>query len=85
MTLSFHVRRANRVDFACDTYKYPSINDITREDHGLVWGGVNVSGSEKCMPKEITQALKSELLKTSQLRLLAEGWCRNEHANAMRG
>ena len=24
------------VDFACDTYRYPSINDITREDHGLV-------------------------------------------------
>ena len=25
----------------------------------------------------------SELFKTSQLRLLAEVWCRNEHANAM--
>ena len=24
------------VDFACDTYKYPSITDITIEDHGLV-------------------------------------------------
>ena len=23
------VRRAIHVDFACDTYKYPSINDIT--------------------------------------------------------
>ena len=30
------VRRINQVDFACDTSKYPSINDITREDHGLV-------------------------------------------------
>ena len=28
------VRRANHVDFACDTFQYPSINDITREDHG---------------------------------------------------
>ena len=31
------VRRANHVDFAFfDTFKYPSINDITREYHGLV-------------------------------------------------
>ena len=30
------VRRANHVDFARNTFKYPSINDITREDHGLV-------------------------------------------------
>ena len=29
------VRRAIYVDFAGDTFKYPSINDITR-DHGLV-------------------------------------------------
>ena len=36
VTLSRLVRRANHVDFACDTFKYPSINDITREDHGLV-------------------------------------------------
>ena len=36
MTLSRLVRRANHVDFACETYKYPSIIDITREDHGLV-------------------------------------------------
>ena len=28
-------RRANHVDFARATFKYPSINDITR-DHGLV-------------------------------------------------
>ena len=34
-TLSRLVRRANYVDVACDTFKYPSINDITR-DHGLV-------------------------------------------------
>ena len=27
--LSGLVRRANHVDFACDTYKCPSINDIT--------------------------------------------------------
>ena len=33
--LSRLVRRANHVDFACDTFKYPSINDITR-DHDLV-------------------------------------------------
>ena len=38
VTLSRLVRRANHVDFACDTYKYPSINDITREAHGLVYG-----------------------------------------------
>ena len=30
------VRRENHVDFACSTFKYPSINNITREDHGLV-------------------------------------------------
>ena len=35
VTLSRLVRRANHVDFACDTFKYPPINDITR-DHGLV-------------------------------------------------
>ena len=34
MTQSRLVRRANHVDFTCDTY--PSINDITREDHGLL-------------------------------------------------
>ena len=42
MTLSRLVRRVNHVDFACDTFKYPSINDITR-DHGLVKGEANVS------------------------------------------
>ena len=37
MTLSRRlVRRANYVDFACNTFKYPSINDITREDYDLV-------------------------------------------------
>ena len=37
MTLSRRlVRCINHVDFACDTFKHPSINDITREDHGLV-------------------------------------------------
>ena len=36
VTLSRLVRRANHVDYAYDTYKYPSINDITREDHDLV-------------------------------------------------
>ena len=37
MTLSRRlVRRANYLDFACETFKYPSINDITREEHGLV-------------------------------------------------
>ena len=35
VTLSRLVRCANHEDFACDTFKYPSINDITR-DHGLV-------------------------------------------------
>ena len=35
LTLSRLIRRANHVDFARDTFKYPSINDITR-DHGLV-------------------------------------------------
>ena len=36
VTLSRLVRRANHVDFTCDTFKYPSNNDISREDHGLV-------------------------------------------------
>ena len=31
----------------------------------------------------IKEALKSESLRTSQLRLLAQVWCRIEHANAM--
>ena len=50
MTLSRLVRRANHVDFACDTLKYSSINDITRGDHGLVLGEVNVSGAEQGIP-----------------------------------
>ena len=32
---------------------------------------------------ESYKALKLESFKTSQLRLLAEVWCRNEHANAL--
>ena len=36
MTLSGLDRRANHVDFVCDTYEYPSINNIAREDHDLV-------------------------------------------------
>ena len=36
VTLSRFVRHANRVDSASDSYKYPSINDITREDHDSV-------------------------------------------------
>ena len=83
MTLSRRlVRRANHVDFACGTFKYPSINDITR-DHVLVKGEINVSGPDQAIPIYFTQALKSESFKTSQLRLLTEVWCRNEHANAM--
>ena len=74
VTLSRLVRRANHVDFACDTFKYPSINDITR-DHGLVSGELNLSGPEQGIPNYFTQALKSESHKTSQLRLLAEVWC----------
>ena len=58
MALSCLVRHANRVDFACGTYNYPSINDITREVHGLVQGEVNVSGPEQSMPKDFTEALK---------------------------
>ena len=83
MTLSRLVRCANRVDFACDTYKYTSINDITREHHGLVQGEVNVSGPELRTSKYFTQDLTSELFKASQLRLQAEGLCQNEHGNAM--
>ena len=56
MTLSCLVGRANHVDFACDTYKYPSFNGITREDHGLVYGEVNLSGPQQGMPKYFTQA-----------------------------
>ena len=55
----------NRVDFACDTYRYLSINDITREDNVWVLGEVNVSGFEQCMPKDFTRALKSESLHRS--------------------
>ena len=51
VTPSRLVRRANRIDFACDTYKYPSVNDIAREDHGLVKGEVNVSEHEQGIPK----------------------------------
>ena len=82
VTVSRLVRRAIHVDFAGGTFKFPSINDITR-DHGLVKGEVNVSGPEQGIPKYFTQALKSESFKTSQLRLLAEMWGQNEHANAM--
>ena len=57
MTLSRLVRRAYHVDFACDTNKYPSINDITREDHSLVYGEVNISGPEQGIPKYFTQTL----------------------------
>ena len=32
------VRRMNHVDFACNAFKYPSINDITREGHGFSIG-----------------------------------------------
>ena len=35
VTLSRLVRRAINLDYTFDTFKYPSINDITR-DHGLV-------------------------------------------------
>ena len=36
MTLSRRlVRRASYVDFACNTFKYPSINDITEKV--MVW------------------------------------------------
>ena len=45
--------------------KYPSINDITREVHGLVQGEVNISGPEQRMPKDFSQALKSESLHLS--------------------
>ena len=83
VTLSRLVRRKNYVDFACGTFKYSSINDITREDHGLVKGEVNVSGPEQGIPKYFDHTLKSESFKTSQLRLLTEMWCRNEYANAM--
>ena len=36
VTLSRLVRRANHADFACYTFIYPSINDITGEDYDLV-------------------------------------------------
>ena len=51
MNLSRLVKCASHVNFACDTYKYPSINDIAREDRVLVWRDVNVSGPEQGMPK----------------------------------
>ena len=36
VTLSRLTRHAKSVHFACDTYKYQSVTDITIEDHGLV-------------------------------------------------
>ena len=33
VTLTRLVMRANRVDFACGTYSYPSSSDVTREYH----------------------------------------------------
>ena len=51
VTLSRIVRHPNREECACDTYKYPSINDITREYHSLAYGEANVSGPEQRMPK----------------------------------
>ena len=49
-TVSRLIRRANHVDFAGDTFKYPSIND---RDHGLVYEEVNVSGPEQGIPKNL--------------------------------
>ena len=66
-----------------NNYKYPSINDITRQDHGLEYGEVSVSEPDQDILKYFTQTLKSESFKRSQWRLLAEVWSRNEHANAM--
>ena len=54
VTLTRVVRRANHVDFACDTYKYLINNDITREDHGMVYGEVNVSRPEQGIPTYFT-------------------------------
>ena len=81
--LSRLVRQANRVDFVCDTYKHPSIKDITREDRGSVEGEVKVSGPEQRRPKDFTQALKSESFKISLFRFLANEWCRNEYATVL--
>ena len=67
MTLSESVsscQTCKSCSFACDTFKYPSINDITR-DQGLVWGEVNSSGPEQGIPKYFTQALRSESFKTT--------------------
>ena len=82
--LSRLARLANRVDFVCDTYKHPSIKDITREDRGSVEGEVKVSGPEQRRPKDFTQALKSESFKKSLLRFLAEEWRRNEYADVQK-
>ena len=60
------------MNFVCDTYKYQSINDITKKDHGM--REVNVSGHEQGTPNYFTQALKSESFKTPKLRLLAGVW-----------
>ena len=51
VTRSRLVRCANYEDFACDSFKYPSINDITREDYGFSIWRVNVSGPEQGIPK----------------------------------
>ena len=44
MTLPRLVRRVNHVDFTCGPYKYSTFYDITRQDHGLIYGEVNASG-----------------------------------------
>ena len=82
--LSRLARHANRVDFVCDTYKHPSIKDINREDRGSTEGEVKVSGPEQRRPKDFSQALKTELFKTSLLLFLAEEWCRNEYAAVLK-
>ena len=46
---------SNHVDLAYDAYKYPSINDITREDNGLVYGEVNVSDLNRAYQNSFLQ------------------------------
>ena len=47
------LRRANPVDFTCDTYKYYQLMILPEKIMFLVLGEVNVSGHKQRMPKDM--------------------------------
>ncbi|MCG7875152.1 MAG: hypothetical protein N0C90_02335 [Candidatus Thiodiazotropha endolucinida] len=84
LIMSCLARLADRVDFLCDTYKHPSIKDITREDRGSVTGEIKVSGPDQRRPKDFGTALKAESFKISLLRFLAEEWSSDEYTSVLK-